>query len=88
MARSTAAQLRTLATSRKPDRLIDRLLDEARVAAMAGENEYGISPLHDFNALTAEEKAEVKAALETLGFTVETRDMLDRPGKTYTVFRW
>lgn len=55
--------------------------------AMQGMNEYGISPTHDYNRLSTEEKAEVVAELETLGFTVETRDLMDGSG-TYTAFRW
>lgn len=68
--------------------MLDRLLEEAWLAATFGETEFSIPPLHDFNGLTAAEKDEIKSALQTLGFTPEPREVADRPGVMYTVFRW
>lgn len=68
--------------------MFDRLLEEAMVAATFGETEFSIPPLHDFNYLAAAEKDEIKSTLETLGFTLETCEVADRPGVMHTVFRW
>jgi hypothetical protein len=86
MARSTAAQLRTLATARKPERMVDQLLESARSSALYGETEFAIPPAHDYNRLSAVEKDEIKQALESLGYRFESRSPL--PNLTYMVILW
>lgn len=87
MARITAQQLRFITNRDRHEKVIDQILEDATKAAMMGETELAISPIHIFTVKFEQaERDQIKLQLEALGFELEKRVLNEKT--VFWVLKW